>query len=91
MAEVITTLLLNPKDKLTHKAPSKIVADFFLIFYAPPHDSDIYTPPQDSRRVLWYQVGCLCVRPSVYPYVCMYFFPLIELISLDFHQTWCLH
>ena len=45
MTEVITALLLNVKDKLTLKAPSKIVADVFLIFYAPPHDNDIYTPP----------------------------------------------
>ena len=24
-----------------------------------------YIPPHDRGRVLWYHVGCLCVRPSV--------------------------
>ena len=26
-----------------------------------------YTPPHDSGGILWYHVGCPCVRPSVRP------------------------
>ena len=25
----------------------------------------IYTPPHNSDRVLWFHVGCPCVRPSI--------------------------
>ena len=48
-----------------------VPVDFLLQLY---YYEAFYTPPYNSGGVLWYHVGCLCVRssfcPSVLPSVC---------------------
>ena len=54
-----------------------------------------YIPPHDSGGVLWYHVGCWCVRPSIHlsyirPYFCFWTIPWVNVSGFSPNSAFAL-